>query len=133
MAKMTFSGGTLTSPAWAGECLGPETLIPGGAKIDPTGFPADAQGRKPIPAGTFIGRSYAERDAGTGFGPADVLTDDEVFLVAFDVVDALHIAEAELYQHGRVVKENFLPEWTTFTADEKAKVRELYQSIVGVN
>lgn len=64
-----------------------------------------------IPSGTEIGRTFAERDAGTAFGPA-ATTDDEIFLTAFDVDDARRNADVEIYRHGSLVKENYLPNYT---------------------
>lgn len=60
-------------------------------------------------SGTLCGRTYAERDARTGFGPADVGGDDEIFLLLFDVPDALDNPDAVFYRENSVVKENYLP------------------------
>lgn len=73
------------------------------------------RGTRFIPSGTFVGRTYAERDANTAFGPAAV-TDDELFLTVYDIVDANANADAELCRHGSLVKENYLPEWATLSA-----------------
>lgn len=74
-------------------------------------------GRKALKSGTVVGRTYAERDAGTPFGPA-VYTDDEIYLVAFDNENLIDDNGIELYRHDSLVKENFLPEWDTLnTAD----------------
>jgi hypothetical protein len=93
---------------------------------------AGSTGRKPIKAGTLVGRTYAQRDAGTGFGLADVAGDDEIYLLAFDVTDALFEADCELYSHNCVVKENLLPDWTTYDSTTKAKIRSLYQCVAGI-
>lgn len=61
-----------------------------------------------IPSGILMGRTYVERDAGTGFGPA-VSTDDEIFLNFFEITDALTGNNVEFYRGGRTVKENYLP------------------------
>lgn len=71
-------------------------------------------GSETIPSGTFVGRTYAERDAGTSFGPAAV-TDDETFLTAFDVVDAKIDNDIVLYRHTSRVKENYLPGYTALS------------------
>ena len=132
MARMTAeTTGTLTAPIWAGDFLNREHLVPGGAKVDPAGFAADANGFKPIPSGTPIGRTYAERDAGTAFGPADA-ADDEVYLVAFAVRDALRNNDVELYRHNSIVKENFLPNFAGIAAGVIAKIRSLYSTTKGV-
>lgn len=99
---------TLTSPAWAGDFLDRDHLIPGGAKLDATAFTADADGRIPLPSGTLVGRTIAERDAGTGYGPA-ADTDDDIYLLAFDITDASFNPDCDFYRHGGLVKINFLP------------------------
>lgn len=73
-------------------------------------------GRKFVPSGTLLGRTFTERDAGTGFGPA-VNTDDEIFLVAFDVADANSWNDVELVRNNTVIMENYLPDWTTIAAN----------------
>lgn len=65
-------------------------------------------GPKPVPSGTVIGRTLAERNAATGYGPA-ASGDDEVYLIAFDVTDAAVDNDCTLVRHGTVIKENFLP------------------------
>jgi hypothetical protein len=65
-----------------------------------------------IASGTAIGRTYAERDAGTAFGPADV-NDDEIYLTYNEVVDAYTNNDVELYRHRSLVKENYLPDYST--------------------
>lgn len=87
-------------------------------------------GLKSIASGTVIGRTYAERDAGTAFGPAGD-SDDEVYLVAFDVTDAAQSADVELYRHGGIVKENRLPQWATLSSTLKTKIRAAYSTTKG--
>lgn len=87
-------------------------------------------GKKSIAAGTVIGRTYAERTAGTAFGPADD-SDDEFYLVAFDVTDAAILDDVELYRYGGIVKENRLPDWATLSATVKAALRAAYSTTVG--
>lgn len=88
-------------------------------------------GHKSLPSGTLIGRTYAERDAGTPWGPADVAADDEIFLIVRDNSDLTKDATNELYRHGQVVKENYLPGWAGYTNAQKVKVRALYSCIGG--
>ncbi len=91
-------------------------------------------GKKRIPSGTLIGRTYAERDAGTGYGPADVTTpDDQIYLTARDIADADKNDDIELYRHNRTVKENYLPGWTGLATAVKNKIRALYACVKGVN
>jgi hypothetical protein len=61
-----------------------------------------------IPSGTFVGRTYAESQAFTAFGPA-ATSDDELFLTAFDTVNARYNGDIELVRHNSVVAENLLP------------------------
>lgn len=82
--------------------------------------------RKFIQDGLLVGRTYAERGAGTGYGPADVASDEQIFLLAAGITDALEEAYCELYMHGNVVYENQLPGWSNLTVAEQAKIRELY-------
>lgn len=89
-------------------------------------------GKKSLRSGIFVGRTFAERDAGTPFGPA-AAADDELYLVAFAVPDLVKNNDIDLYRHRRVVKENFLPEWATISADAAllAKLRALYTTTKG--
>lgn len=126
----------LIAPNWSGDCLGREFLVPGGAKLDNTSFgSADAFGRKPVPSGTVVGRTYAQRDASTAFHLA-ADTDNEFYIVAFDVTDALVNDDVELTRpnSGLVVKENFLPTpLTTLSATVIAAVRARYVCVNGVS
>jgi hypothetical protein len=203
MARVTFSGNTLTAPRWAGMYFDSDWLMPGGARIDGSQFAgADAvtatttaiaaqgatsvavtalagpipvgtvlyfggakvaqltaaaaagattltvaalptalasgdvatylgTGRKTVLSGTFLGRTFTERDAGTGFGPW-TSGDDEAYLLAFDITDALINPDAVLVLHDFVVKENFLPGWTGLAGGTKTQIRALYQCITGI-
>lgn len=87
-------------------------------------------GKKNIPSGTLIGRTRAERDAGTPFGvPID--TDEEIYLTAFDIVDADAVDDVELYRYNSVVYENFLPDFAGASATIKAFIRSRYVCSVG--
>ena len=89
-------------------------------------------GTKPvtIPSGTLLGRTWAERDAGTAFGPA-VDADEDIFFLAFDITDATKNNDADLYRHNSIVKENFVPGWANLSSTLKAFVRSRYQCTVG--
>lgn len=87
-------------------------------------------GKKVIPSGTVLGRTYAERDAGTGFGPA-ADADDEVYLNFFQIDDADSVSDVELYRGRGVVYENFLPVFSTLSATIKAKLRAFYTCSIG--
>ncbi len=204
MTQMTHSSSQVAgAPAWAGDFLSPEHLVPGGAKLDAAQFnatdavivvvgsagaavdattvPVDALsgavpsgtvldfggdkyatltaaaaagatsitvralvtalvdndaatykgvGKKTVPSGTVIGRTFVERAAGTPFGPAGD-SDDEIYLVAFDVTDAAINNDVELYRHSSIVKENRLPNWATLSAAVKAALRANYSTTVG--
>jgi len=87
-------------------------------------------GRVEIPVGTPLGRTIAERNAGTGFGPA-VDTDDEVYLNAVHIKDASDIDDCDLYRHGKVVYENYLPGVAQMAAGLLTKLRGLYEMTLG--
>ena len=205
--NMVISGPTLTSPRWAGDFLGRDQLIPGGAKLDAAQFtatdavvvnvgaagasigatsvPVDAltgpipsgttiwfsagkfihltaaaaagatsltvtaiptalvdadvatyagTGRRTVYSGTPVGRTIAERDAGTGYGPA-VSTDDEIMLVAFEVYDVAQIDDVELVRPfaGVTVKENYLPGFSTWLTALKTAIRARYICTLGAD
>lgn len=77
-----------------------------------------------VPSGTPIGRTFAERAANTAFGPA-AITDDEIYLTYFDVVDARLNNDVELYRHKSLVKETFLPNFSTVFALTANEVQTL--------
>jgi hypothetical protein len=119
----------LNAAAVAGETSLTTLAIPVDLVDNDTGLYAGVQTRS-IPSGTFIGRTIVERDAGTGFGPwAD--GDDEAYLIAFDISDALINPDVELYRNGRVVKENFLPGWSTLPTATQTAIRARYTCVLG--
>ena len=89
-------------------------------------------GTKPVTivSGTLIGRTWAERDAGTAFGPA-ADADEEIYLLAFDISDASRNNDADLYRYNSIVKETFVPGWAGLSSTLKAFVRSHYQCTVG--
>lgn len=90
-----------------------------------------AQNGAYVPSGTVIGRTLAERNAKTGFGPA-AATDDEVFLVAFDIADVQKLEDADAVLPGDfVVKENFLPGFADLDPALVTKLRGLYILTLG--
>ncbi|MGL5926362.1 MAG: hypothetical protein ACRC32_25990 [Chroococcidiopsis sp.] len=86
-----------------------------------------------VQSGTLVGRTYAERDAGIGYGPY-ATGDEEAHLLMFDVHDALTDNEAELYmaKSNNVVYENFLPNWTSLSTEIKTFIRANYNCLIGV-
>lgn len=94
-----------------------------------------ATAMKIIPSGTVLGRTFAERDASTPFGPA-ADADDEVYLLVFDVINpgtTATNADCELYRWGSIVKENLLGTFAALSATLKSKVRTNYQCVRGAN
>lgn len=110
---------------WVGDELAREHVVAGGFMLHAPDFSVNpsGSGRKLVESGTLVGRTYAERDAGTGFGPAGA-EDDEVYLLLYDVYDANENPEAALYRHNSLVYEDKLPE-----ATDIAVVRENYQTL----
>jgi hypothetical protein len=91
---------------------------------------AGVSGRKPVDSGILVGRTYAERDAGTAFGLADVTTpDDEIYLIAFGTPDAIVCADVTLLRHHTLVYEDKLPNWASLSAGQKAAIRARYTCI----
>lgn len=89
--------------------------------------------RKLIQAGTLVGRTIAERDAGTGFGPAVVASDDEIFLIAFTIEDASLNNDVELLRHNFAVYEDLLPGWSGLPSGDQDKIRALYHCVKSRN
>lgn len=85
-----------------------------------------------VPSGTVVGRTITERDASEGFGPADA-ADDEIYIVALEVTDVTALDDVELYRHGRVVKENFLPGWSSLASGVQDAVRAAYACTRGAD
>lgn len=121
-----------TAPSWMGYFIDHNHLMPAGGRIDPTAVSVDANGHAYIPSGFIVGRSQAEIDADAPFGKAEA-TDVQVYLVAYEVRDALYNADIELVRPhaGVIVKHNFLPDQTHFTA-LKAELDKRYQLVKGV-
>lgn len=83
-------------------------------------------------SGTTVGRTIAERDAGTAYGPA-AAADDEIYIVCFDRYDVTINADIELYRPNSIVKENFLPQVLdgTMITGVLTKLRAAYVCTVG--
>ena len=84
------------------------------------------EARTVVPSGTLVGRTYAERDAGDGFGPADLANDEEIFIVAFANDFVERDAGVTLVRHDVAIYENKLPGFADLNAAGQTKVRELY-------
>lgn len=85
-------------------------------------------GKRRIEAGTLVGRTFTERDAGTGFGPY-ATADDEVYLLAFQVEDADVDNDATFLRPETLVKENWLPGFASYTTQAKAALRATYRTL----
>ena len=101
-----------TPPVWAGDGLSHYTQMPNGSLLEEADFiPYEtSDGRLYIPSGTLVGRSEAERNAGTAFGIADPATDDEMFLILYDVYDIRDDNTVQLYRPTKLVFYNHLPQ-----------------------
>lgn len=131
MAGLTYYPAVrISQPDWAAELIDAMSLIPGGGRVvvADVAVDAEADNRKRIMSGSIYGRTFAERDAGLGFGPW-ATGDEEVHIVAFTVGDAALEPEIELLRHGTLVKENRLPDWATLSAPLKAIIRGKYHCI----
>jgi hypothetical protein len=92
----------------------------------------DANTHAVVPSGTVLGRTFAQRNAGTPLHLA-LDTDEEIFLVAFEVPNVNRVNDVALVRPraGVVVKENFLPNFSTLSATIKAALRAQYLCTVG--
>lgn len=129
MALAQWTNQGFDQPAWSAEQLTPEKLMPGGSRLVTAEFAANADGARWVESGRLVGRTFAERTAGNGFGVADVAADEEIFITAFDVLDCNKNPDVTLLRHGTLIYEDKLPIWATATAPQKAKIRALYQCV----
>lgn len=130
MAKITPQGNATRQdfPAWIGDYLNREHNLPGGVTLDMAQFPAGTYPNG-VPAGTLVGRTNAEVDAGAKFGPA-ADADDEVFLTLRTVQQGAN-GETEVYRRGSIVKNKYLATWAGASVALKAKLRAVYQVVPG--
>jgi hypothetical protein len=91
-----------------------------------------ANGVKHILGGTLVGRTYTERGTSTPFGPW-AASDDEVFLLAYDVLDANRNPSFTALKTGKnvAVFENFLPDYAAYSAPKLAALRAAYITQIG--
>lgn len=83
-----------------------------------------------VPSGTVVGRTLAEANNGDGFGPA-AASDDEIYLLLFDVGDALSNPDCEMCRPNSQVRTNFLPNWGDVPSAVQAIVRQRYLCTIG--
>lgn len=90
--------------------------------------------KKRIAAGTLVGLTNAEIEAGASagvqWGPA-ADADDLVRILAYDIPDAEANNDAEVLRVGTLIKVNFLPNWAAISATLKGKIRAAYECTVG--
>ena len=84
---------------------------------------------KIVPAGTVLGQTFTEKEAGDPIGPADD-SDDEVF-ITFNEVNADDTDDVDVVRHGTLIKVNFLPAWSGLSSTVKGLIREQYQTQLG--
>ncbi len=131
--KLTYTPKEQTSPAWAMDELDRAALIAGGGFLKASAFTANTDGKRYVPAGTLVARTWTKQEAKEGFIPFDPLvhtdTDAQVYLTVYDVYDATEDGHCSLYRHGCQVRYQSLPNWATLSADIKARIRKLYEII----
>jgi hypothetical protein len=116
--SVKFSDLRSTQPYWLGtKIVDPKITVPGGARINATGLPAQSDGRLYLPGGTALGRTAAERDAGTGYGLL-VDGDTDVVILLHDIWDVRDDDYTDVLQPyaGNTVYRNFLPGWDSPSA-----------------
>lgn len=104
-----------------------ETILPGGVQLDATAFPDGAV------AGTLVGRTFAEGDAGTAFGVA-ADTDEQVYILARDTPKGetgVTKLDADVVRHGSLIRYNYLPNWATVSSALKTKLADDYELTQG--
>ena len=109
-------------------------MLQGGGHLVKSAFTLpNVDGINVVYSGTLVGRTWAEKEADTGYGPADVATDQQIYLLVHDVdFDDHEIGKdghCTLYRHGSTVREESLPNWSTLTAAQKAWIRANYQIV----
>lgn len=103
MRGVTIGSISRSAPPFMAEPVGNHTLIPGAVILDGDAFEGV------VPAGTAIGRTNAERAAHAPFGPA-AESDDEIFVIAYDVTIGKDGNEGVAVKPGTVLYEDRLPE-----------------------
>lgn len=136
MPKITETTIKKTPPAWLQQEEDRHVLLMGGGHLERTEFTLpNSDSNNVVYSGTLVGRTYADRESGIGYGPADLATDDDgqIFLLLHDVNfddDFLGVdGQCSLCRHGSQVAESSIPGWATMDAATQAKIRQLYQTI----
>lgn len=131
--KVTYTTKEQTSPEWAMDELDRMALIAGGGFLKASDFAADTDGKRYVPAGTLVGRTWVQQEAKEGFSPFDPLVhledDSQVYVTIYDVEDAAEDAHCSLYRHGCQIRVQSFPDWSTLSADHKERIRKLYEIV----
>lgn len=135
-ATATFPGGTKQARLTAAAAAGATTLTVDELQFaiadnDVATYGGSGTLKRRVKGGTFVGRTYTERESSTPFGPA-ASGDDEVFLLAFDAPDIDADPTATAVRPGTAIKENFLPFYGTMSSAVKALLRAAYVTQKGV-
>jgi hypothetical protein len=134
MPGITKTPNKNTSPIWAQDELDRHAILAAGSFLQKSQFTLpNADGTNIVYAGTLVGRTYAEKDLGIGFGPVNLATDTQVYLLLFDVdFDDKFLGQdgqCSLYRRGCQVLEKSLPGFSTMAVATKNKIRTLYEVI----
>ena len=134
MPGVKYGARQKTNPRWAQDQIDRHTSLQGGANLERSEFTLpNADGINIIYNGTLVGRTYTEKEAGIGYGPADIAADEQIYLTIYDVdFDNSFFGSdghCSLYRHGSQVREAMLPGWNSMDAATKAKIRELYEIV----
>lgn len=132
-ATATFPGGTKQARLTAAAAAGDDELTVDElqfALVEGDTATYAGTGKKRVEGGTYVGRTYAERETSSPFGPV-ASGDEERLLLAFDVLDLDDDASATAVRHKTVVKENFLPGYDLMSATIKGYLRADYQTQKG--
>lgn len=136
MPKVTQTTVKKTKPAWLQQEEDRHVLLMGGGHLERAEFTLpNADNNNVVYSGALVGRTYADREAGIGYGPVDLATDDDgqIFLLLHDVNfddDFLGVdGQCSLCRHGCQVAESSIPGWAAMDAATQGKIRQLYQTI----
>ena len=134
MAGVKYGSIRKEDPRWAQDQLDRHSLIQGGGFLEETEFTLpNTDGLNVVYNGTLVGRTWAEKESGVGYGPADVAADEQIYILVHDVDFDDHEIGADgqctLYRHNSQVREEKLPNWATLTAAEKTWIRTNYEIV----
>ena len=135
MVKPSVTFGTVqkTVPQWLGtRYIDPKVTIPGGIFLNEADFTANANGKKYVNSGTVLGRTQAEKVAGTGYGKA-AAGDTDITILIHDLIDvAVDPYGAGLVPNaGNTVYYNFLDDWDNLVAAVQTLVFSNFTCVKG--